>query len=94
MTTPTRVPLHEHPNYPRRACLDVNPNLFHQADGERWEKARHRLEYAARMLCRRCPVLQACRAQGDGAEWGLWGGVFHRRDHGEKKSIDLLQGVA
>jgi hypothetical protein len=90
MTTPTRVPLHEHPLYPQRACLGADPASFHQRDGEKWSVARLRIEYAARTMCRHCPVLAECRRAGEGAEWGLWGGVFHRRDHGAKTSIDLL----
>jgi Transcription factor WhiB len=86
------VALEQHPDWNRRRCQGQDPKLFHQDDGERWEKARHRLEYAAKTLCRHCPVLEACREQGNGAEWGLWGGVFHRRDHGSGHTeIDLLE---
>lgn len=86
MTTPTR-----HPDYLRRACNGADPDSFCLKDGERWETAQHRIEYAARSLCRRCPVLEVCRAAGVGSEWGLWGGVFHRRDHGVASSVDLLK---
>jgi hypothetical protein len=93
MTPTLRVPLHEHTDYHRRACLGADPNRFHQGDGERWERAEKRIRKAALELCAHCPVLQACRAAGKGAEWGLWGGILHRRDHGRgtaTRELDLL----
>ncbi len=48
--------------------------VFFPAPGER-PGARHLRESEARALCRRCPVLMACRdwARSQG-EYGFWGG--------------------
>lgn len=93
MTAPVRVPLHEHPNYPRRACREADPNAFCQHDGEQWRQAKTRLQATARRYCGPCPIQTACREAGRDREWGLWGGVLHRRDHatGKTKPVNLLQ---
>lgn len=94
MSTPLRDPLHDHPAYPLRACRGADPNRFYQADGERWERAEARIRRAAEELCARCPVREPCRDTGRGSEWGPWGGILHRRDHGRgvaTREVDLLR---
>ena len=58
----------------RWAACRGRTSVFFSQHGER-PPARQRREQEARALCRRCPVLVACRewarAQG---EYGFWGG--------------------
>ena len=92
MTAPSRIPLHEHPDYPNRLCKTGDPNRFFLAEGERWHNARARLRYTARMLCRHCPIQVPCREAGEDRESGLWGGVlFGIAGDGHVGGVDLLK---
>ncbi len=56
---------------PRRACADVDPELFFPDKGNKWQAA------AAKQVCAHCPVLEDCRrwALGVCPLHGIWGGM-------------------
>lgn len=61
------------------ACTSEDPDLFFP-DDELPLAERIRVEEQAKAVCRRCPVLDACRAWGveKGPRDGVWGGTAER----------------
>jgi WhiB family redox-sensing transcriptional regulator len=60
----------------RAVCRGVDTSLFYSPDGERG-RARAERERRAKELCRRCPVVAACRtyALAEEEPYGTWGGL-------------------
>jgi WhiB family redox-sensing transcriptional regulator len=58
------------------SCRRESPDVFFHPDGERGPSRRNR-DSAAKAVCRRCPVLQACREHALQVQepYGLWGGL-------------------
>ena len=58
------------------ACRGENTSLFFHPDGERGP-ARARRQTAAKAVCARCPVLEAClkHALSVREPYGVWGGM-------------------
>ena len=64
------------------ACRRENPDVFFHPDRERGPSRRNR-DNAAKAVCRRCPVLAACRAHALQVHepYGVWGGLTeHQRE--------------
>jgi WhiB family redox-sensing transcriptional regulator len=60
----------------RAACADRDTRLFFHPEGERGPTFEAR-EEAAKRVCRRCPVADACRAYALAVRepYGVWGGL-------------------
>ena len=58
------------------ACRDVDPATFFSPDAERGPRRQNR-EFAAKSLCARCPVIDACldHALKVREPYGVWGGL-------------------
>ena len=58
------------------ACRGEDPSVFFHPEGERGS-ARVRREMAAKAICARCPVLDACAAHALAVRepYGVWGGM-------------------
>src|SRR3954452_10046369 len=58
------------------ACRGESTALFFHPDGERGP-ARARRQAAAKTVCARCPVIEAClpHAASSGEPFGVWGGL-------------------
>jgi WhiB family redox-sensing transcriptional regulator len=58
------------------ACRSEDPSVFFHPEGERGS-ARARREAAAKSICARCPVLDACAAHALAVRepYGVWGGM-------------------
>ena len=58
------------------SCRGVDSSVFFHPDGERG-RARSNREQRAKAICRRCPVMEQCRAHAlEVAEpYGIWGGL-------------------
>lgn len=71
------------------ACQNEGPELFFGPDGEQ-PLQRDRREQRAKRICRRCPVLDACRdyALARPERYGVWGGL------GEDDRVAILSGAA
>jgi WhiB family redox-sensing transcriptional regulator len=61
----------------RAACRDKDPLVFFPAEGSR--------AYAAKAICRTCPVINECltyaleyEAEHPGSRWGVYGGTTPR----------------
>lgn len=72
----------------RAACREgVNPERFHFSGGNQLRKAPPKATQAAwddaKKVCRFCPVLEECRRDSLGEEYGVWGGL----DEHERYSI-------
>ena len=66
------------------ACRGENTSLFFHPDGERGP-ARARRQTAAKAVCARCPVLEAClkHALSVREPYGVWGGMSEEEhEHG------------
>jgi len=64
------------------ACRRENPDVFFHPDRERGPSRRNR-DSAAKAVCRRCPVLAACREHALQVHepYGVWGGLTeHERE--------------
>ena len=57
-------------------CRGADSAVFFSPDGERGRARAHRVE-KAKAICRRCPVLTACRAHAlnAGEPYGVWGAL-------------------
>lgn len=57
-------------------CRGVDSSVFFHPEGERGHARANRAE-RAKVLCQRCPVLEACRehALSVGEPYGIWGGM-------------------
>jgi WhiB family redox-sensing transcriptional regulator len=64
------------------ACRDVAPDAFFSPEAERGMR-RQRREEAAKALCTRCPVLDACREHALTVQepYGVWGGLSESERH-------------
>ncbi|MFV0496028.1 WhiB family transcriptional regulator [Mycobacterium sp.] len=58
------------------SCRGADSSVFFHPDGERGN-TRIQRELRAKEICRRCPVIDACRshALGVGEAYGVWGGL-------------------
>jgi WhiB family transcriptional regulator, redox-sensing transcriptional regulator len=58
------------------SCRDLDSSIFFSPDGERGHKRRRR-EAAAKAVCARCPVQDACAdyALANREPYGVWGGL-------------------
>lgn len=58
------------------ACREVEPSAFFHPEGERGGARRRRVE-AAKAVCARCPVIEACREHALRVRepYGVWGGL-------------------
>jgi WhiB family redox-sensing transcriptional regulator len=58
------------------ACRAEDPSVFFHPEGERGS-ARARREAAAKAICARCPVLDACASHALAVRepYGVWGGM-------------------
>ena len=70
------------------ACREVDPTLFFHPESERGP-ARVKRDAAAKLVCRSCPVIDACREHALAVRepYGVWGGLseddredLYRRD--------------
>jgi WhiB family transcriptional regulator, redox-sensing transcriptional regulator len=64
------------------ACRSEGPDVFFHPDRERGPSRRNR-DKAAKAVCRRCPVLAACREHALKVHepYGVWGGLTeHERE--------------
>ena len=70
------------------ACRGGSPDTFFHPDGERGPSRRNR-ELAAKAVCARCPVIEACRAHARTVRepYGVWGGL----SEDERESIYLAR---
>lgn len=61
------------------SCRDENVSVFFHPENERGS-ARESREEQAKAICRRCPVLWACREHAIEARepYGVWGGLGER----------------
>lgn len=57
-------------------CRGMSPEIFFHPEGERGSARRLR-DLAAKEICARCPVLEACRehALAMREPYGVWGGM-------------------
>lgn len=79
MANIARLPMPLHDVYEWQyegACRGADPEAFFSPDRERGPRRRER-EAAAKALCARCPVIDACleHALGVGEPYGVWGGL-------------------
>ncbi|HTY70798.1 MAG TPA: WhiB family transcriptional regulator [Actinomycetes bacterium] len=60
----------------RGACREVEPSVFFHPEGERGP-ARLARDRAAKAVCARCPVIDACRTHALAVRepYGVWGGM-------------------
>lgn len=67
-------------------CRGMDSSMFFHPDGERG-RARTQREQRAKEMCRRCPVIEACRSHAleVGEPYGVWGGL-------SESERDLPQG--
>ncbi|MBK0869938.1 MAG: WhiB family transcriptional regulator [Saccharopolyspora sp.] len=67
------------------ACRDLSTSKFFHPENERGS-ARSNREEQAKQICRRCPVMLACREHALAAQepYGVWGGL------GERERQDLI----
>ena len=58
------------------ACQELPSDMFFHPDGERGPRRRNR-ENAAKAICSRCPVIEACRKHALAVQepYGIWGGL-------------------
>lgn len=61
----------------RAACRGADTESFYTPESIRATAVREREIEAAKRVCRRCPVLNACRewALDTGEPYGVWGGL-------------------
>lgn len=71
-------------DYARRACADIDPELFFSPEGERGQARADRVD-AAKKVCAGCPVRMACLdvALTNREAYGVFGGL----DEDERASI-------
>jgi hypothetical protein len=82
---------------------DLSSGLCASADAEIWFSDDEEDRKAAILICRRCPVTEACRrdAVDRGERWGVWGGVVFTRKRAPRPStpvplagpLDVRHGV-
>jgi WhiB family transcriptional regulator, redox-sensing transcriptional regulator len=61
----------------RGACSTANAVLFYKPAGRETPAQRQRREQAAKTICRSCPVIAQCKADGDarGDRWSIYAGL-------------------
>jgi len=79
------------------ACRGLQTTLFFHPEAERGY-AHMRREAAAKAVCRRCPVIEACRrhALQVGEAYGIWGGLSaEEREHQlrGRRRVELVPGA-
>jgi WhiB family redox-sensing transcriptional regulator len=61
------------------SCLEADPELFAERNSHTSADWR-RLEETAALFCETCPVIAACREEGNQHRHpGLWGGIYKHR---------------
>jgi WhiB family redox-sensing transcriptional regulator len=75
----------------RASCRTVEPERFFAASGGQVDKspspANQALWNKAKRVCRFCPVLEQCRRDTLGEEYGVWGGKDEHERYLERKKI-------
>lgn len=72
----------------RPACMGVDPETFFPAPGD-----KKTADYA-KAVCRSCPVRLRCADQGDGNDFGVWGGTTEReRARKQRRRTDVARLV-
>lgn len=76
-------------------CRGMDSSMFFHPDGERG-RARTQREQRAKEMCRRCPVIEACRSHAleVGEPYGVWGGLSEsERDLLLKGTMGRTRGI-
>lgn len=76
---------------PRGACRWADPEMFYapgwgQLDRTPPPSAQARWD-RAKLVCARCPVLEECRRDTLGEEYGVWGGLDEHQRYLERKRV-------
>jgi len=85
---PDIQPPTRHPWMDEALCTQTNPDLFFEASTERYvSKPSGARETVAKSICRRCPVLEDCRAwvTENPQEYGIWAGMTERERRQARK---------
>lgn len=73
------------------ACLDADPELFAEQNSHTVRDIQQ-LQETADLFCNACPVIAACRAEGnEHHHTGLWGGIYKHRKQSRIRTRVLVQ---
>ncbi|AWK08188.1 hypothetical protein DDQ41_03710 [Streptomyces spongiicola] len=75
----------------RALCRTVHPDKFFAPNGSQLGRKPADVTQSiwddAKAICRRCPVLEECRRDTKGEEYGVWGGVDEYERHRARERL-------